>query len=124
MSTNDRLPFKALRPLGISGRVEKGEIVYLTAQEAKGYSKEDLAPFTPEATAGVGEDTRALSELSLAELKERAAAKGLKTSGSKADLIERLELADEKGDADTDEDDSDDESGDDSEDDADEGNGN
>lgn len=93
MSNDAKLPFKTLRPLGISGRVEKGQVVYLTADEARGYSSQDLVPFQGEVETPAVEDVRPLSELSLSELREKARGLGLQTSGSKADLVERLELA-------------------------------
>lgn len=93
MSNPEKLPYKVLRPLGISGRVERGQVVYLTSEQAKAYSVEDLVPYESEAeVARTGEDERAIEDLSLAELKGKALELGLKTSGSKADLIERIKL--------------------------------
>lgn len=97
MSNDGKLPYKVLRPLGISGRVEKGQVVYLTAHEAKAYAAEDLAPYEGEDEVRTGEDERTLDELSLAELKEKAKALGLKTSGSKSDLVERIQLKEQEG---------------------------
>lgn len=91
--SKERSPYKVLRPLGIDGRREKGEVVYLTADAAKAYSTEDLIPYTPEATPREAAVEKDLSELSLAELKEKASKLGLKTGGSKADLVERIQLA-------------------------------
>lgn len=98
MSQSDKLPYKVLRPLGISGRVEKGQVVYLTEQEAKAYDPADLIPYEDEAEVRTGEDERVLDELSLAELKEKAKTLGLKTSGSKSDLVERIQLKEEGSD--------------------------
>jgi len=93
MSNDTKIPFKTLRPLGISGRVEKGQVVYLTADEARAYSANDLIPLSASVETPVTEDVRALDELSLSELRVKAKDLGLTTSGSKADLIERIQLA-------------------------------
>lgn len=93
MDTDAKLPYKALRPLGISGRVEKGEVVYLTAEEARAFSADYLEPVSDSVETPVTEDTRPLDDLSLSELRIKAKDLGLATSGSKADLVERIQLA-------------------------------
>lgn len=74
-------------------RVGKGVIVDMQAEEAAAYG-DQLSPVGATPTVEVAnEPEKALDEMSAAELKEKAAALGLKTTGSKADLLDRISLA-------------------------------
>lgn len=88
------MKFVANCALGIAGdRVAKGQEVELTAEEAARFG-DDLTLIdgtdveTPEEEA----EEVPLESMTVPQLKEKAAALGLATNGSKADLLERLTL--------------------------------
>lgn len=85
--------------LSIKGsRVERGTEVELSEKEAARYAQ-DLVPvaeaFEPEPEAD--EEEVSLDDMTAIELKEKAGELGLSTSGTKADLIERISLHIEGG---------------------------
>lgn len=80
--------------LSVKGdRIEPGETVEMTAEEAARYG-DDLVPEGAEATPEPEpvQEEKSLDEMSADELKTRAEELGLKKTGSKADLIERITL--------------------------------
>jgi len=86
--------YKTLAAIAYGGRIEKGSIVELPEEVAAAFGPEYVQPFSgavPEDNADTTAD-KALDELSLAELKAKAKELGLSTSGSKADLAERIQL--------------------------------
>jgi hypothetical protein len=96
MTSDNRKEYKVLQPIGLSGRREKGEIVKLTDEEAAAFSPALIELITPVEETEADEiplADRPLDTLKFAELKELAIQLGLETSGSKADLLERITLA-------------------------------
>lgn len=89
--------YKALAAVIVNGsRIEKDRTVECSPALAESIGSNLLIAVgtTPkeEAPAPVVE-TKALDDLSLAELKAEAAKLGIKATGTKADLIERIKLA-------------------------------
>ncbi|MEP2746041.1 MAG: SAP domain-containing protein [Bauldia litoralis] len=76
-------------------RVEKGTEIELNEEQVARFDPSDISPYEgiPEAEPEeeVGEETP-LDEMSLEELKAYAKDLGLKISGSKADIMERITL--------------------------------
>jgi len=89
--------YKVLLPIGYSGRQEKGTILDLEENVAKAYGDEYLVEVSAitesEEDSQNSTDEKSVEEMSLAELKEKAASMQLPITGSKADLIERINLA-------------------------------
>jgi len=86
--------YKVLKPIGYGGRQEKGAVIEIDEAYAKAIGSEYVVE------AGKGEvattetvEEKAVEEMSLAELKAKAKALKLPATGSKADLIERINLA-------------------------------
>lgn len=81
--------------LSIKGdRVEKGTVIELSVEDAARLDPADITPAEEVIEEVIEAPAEApLEDLSLAELKDRAKALGLSTSGSKADLQERIALA-------------------------------
>lgn len=88
--------YKTNVALAIKGnRVEPGTEVELTPEAAARYG-DDLSPATGEPVEPEVEvEEVPLEEMTLDQLKAKAKALGLKATGSKADLIERISLAPE-----------------------------
>ena len=81
--------------LGIKGdRFEKGAEIELTAEEAAMFDPSDLVPAGSVAapSAEVPATDVSIEDMSLAQLKARAKELGLATTGSKADIQERITL--------------------------------
>lgn len=90
-------------------RVERGSQVEMTEDEAASLG-EDVKRAVVKSSEQSEDDThaeKALEEMSFAELKAAAEARGLAKGGSMADLIDRIKLHDESSDGDEDGDDSD-----------------
>lgn len=98
MSVEKTIKVKVLKPIGYGGRVEKGEVIEMTEAYVASFGPEYVVPATSaeaeEADTTAGEE-KPLKELSLSELREKAKSLDLSTAGTKADLIERIELAQE-----------------------------
>ena len=75
-------------------RVERGTEIELSAEEAARLDPADISPMSdiPAPEPEPVPTDKPLAEMSAAELKERAKELGLSVSGSKADLLERIEL--------------------------------
>ncbi len=73
-------------------RVRPGTIVEMDAATAANYAGSVVPVDTTPAPDPAPEEEKELAEMTAAELKEKAAALGLSTSGSKADLLERITL--------------------------------
>lgn len=91
------MKFEALRAVIVRGdRIEKGEIVDINESLAQSIGDNYLKPVDEvvkvEAKEPEVEETD-LESLSHAELKKKAEELGLSTRGSKADIIERISLA-------------------------------
>lgn len=82
--------YKVLTPIGFGGRREQGEIIEMSDEDALNYAH-CIAPAVEEVKIEVVEI--ALSEMSKANLVEKAGSLTLSTEGTKADLIERIRLA-------------------------------
>lgn len=85
--------YKTLCPIShLGSRVERGEVLDLTDDQAFNYAQDvQLVVEQPEVAPDVVEDIP-LTDMTTEQLKEKATALGLKTSGSKADLVERITL--------------------------------
>ena len=84
--------FKVQYPVAYGGRREKGEILELTEEQASRLG-DAVSPVESEVTAPEEVEEKDLDEMSADELKEKAIELELPTSGTKADLIERITLA-------------------------------
>ena len=93
MTTNKE--YRVLRPIGFGGRRERGEIISLSDADAANLPIDAIQLLSQEAPAPKAEDLEAkpLEDLKLAELRALATKLGLATSGTKADLYERIKLA-------------------------------
>jgi Arc/MetJ family transcription regulator len=81
--------------LSVKGtRIEKGQEIELDDDFAKGLASDLIKVGDEVVTETVKADEVSTDELSLEELKAKAKELGLSTRGSKADLIERISLAD------------------------------
>lgn len=84
--------YKVLRPIAWGGRQERGTEVEMDDQEAANIGDtylEEVGSVTPVETPT---DTP-LEKMTVAQLKQLAASKELSTAGTKADLLERIQLA-------------------------------
>ena len=88
---NNKKEYKVLNPIAHSGRIERGEIVLLTEDEASNFAG-NVELVTPVADV-VAEPEKPIDDMELLELKAKAEKLGLSTEGSKADLQERITLA-------------------------------
>jgi len=96
MNSNEVKEYKVLRPIGWNGRREKGAIIRLTEEEASAYSKDLITPVVAVAEVvdnKVKLEDMPLEDLKFAELKQLAENLKLDTSGTKADLLERIKLS-------------------------------
>lgn len=86
--------YTVLNPIGHSGRLERGATVELTDEEAINYGPEYVALVTA-SKAKVEEvvEEVPLAKQTVAQLRITAEELGLETTGSKADLLERITLA-------------------------------
>ena len=95
--------YKVLHPIAFGGRRERGEVVSIPDSEAPSYVKPGLVEAYGGEVEAVNEnEEKSLDEMSAAELKAKAKDLGLPTTGTKADLQERIELhlQDDEGDDD------------------------
>lgn len=92
---NETKKYKVVKPIGWNGRREKNAIVNLTEDEASAFGPEYVIPFKEEEEKVPEESLqeKPLAELSLSELRRLATELKLSITGSKADLVERIELA-------------------------------
>lgn len=72
-------------------RVRPGTVLEIDPVTAANYGS-SLVPLEPEPAPAPVEVEKSLEEMTSAELKDKAAALGLSTSGSKADVYERIKL--------------------------------
>jgi len=93
--------YKTLCAIAYGGRIEKGSIVELPDDVAKAYGREYVVPADDADEVDHVVENKSIDDMSLLELKSKAEELGLKTSGSKADLIERLTLHTEQQTAET-----------------------
>lgn len=84
--------YKTLCAIAYGGRIEKGSIVELPDDVAKAYGREYVVPADDADEVDHVVENKSIDDMSLLELKSKAEELGLKTSGSKADLVERLTL--------------------------------
>lgn len=90
--------YKVLKPIGWNGRRERGEIIRLSDEEASAYAPDMITLNKPEPVEEtVSPEDVPVEELKKAQLEELATKMGLDASGSKADLIERINLAKDSG---------------------------
>ena len=73
-------------------RVPKGTTIELTPEEAKPLALHLIGAAVEETPEPEPTPEKPLEEMSAAELKEKADSLGLSTSGTKADLLERITL--------------------------------
>lgn len=93
--------YKTLCAIAYGGRIEKGSIVELPDDVAKAYGEGYVEPVDDTAEVDHVVADKAIDDMSLLELRAKAEELGLKTAGSKADLIERLTLHTEQQTAET-----------------------
>lgn len=86
--------YKVLKPIGYGGRKEKGEILSLPEEVAKAIGSEFLEEVSSANTVKeeVVQEEKPLEKFSKAELEAKAEELGLDSTGSKADLLERITL--------------------------------
>lgn len=85
--------YKVLHPISHGGRVERGEVVTLTDEEATTKLALGLiAPVVAEEKESEEAEVE-VSAMTLTQLRAKAKELGLDASGSKADLLERVTLA-------------------------------
>jgi hypothetical protein len=90
---NEKKEYKVLNPIAHSGRIERGEIVLLTEDEARNFPNN--VELVMPVVATVEEPEKAIDDMGVRELRAKAKGLGLSTEGSKADLLERIALAEE-----------------------------
>lgn len=99
--------YKTICPITFMGdRVEAGGLVETTPEDAARYGG-DLVPADPVTVETPDEEPEPVpvDQMTVVQLKDRAKELGLSTSGSKADLVERIKLqGDGAGEAPTEED--------------------
>ena len=85
--------YKVINPIAhpLGGRVERGEVILLTESEALNFGA-NVSPVISEKVEVKVEEV-SIEKLSLLELRAKAKELDLSTSGSKADLIERISLS-------------------------------
>lgn len=99
MSAEKTIKVKVLKPIGYGGRQEPGAIIDMTEGYVASFGPEYVVPAnsaeaeTADATTG---EEKELSDMTVGELREKAKSLDLPSGGSKADLIERIELAKEE----------------------------
>jgi len=86
--------YKVLQPIGYGGRQEKGTILEIEESYAEAIGSDFVVEVGKDevASSEAGSET-SVDEMSLAELKDKAKELKLPVGGSKADLIERIKLA-------------------------------
>lgn len=85
--------YKTNYPVAIRlDRIEKGQEIELTEEEAFNLG-DAVSLVTGPAPEPVAAPEKAVADMSLSELKAKAAELGLSASGSKADLVDRITLA-------------------------------
>ena len=86
--------YKVLKPIGYGGRIEKGEIVELPTEIAENFGSEYVELVSTETEKEIEQETEQdITKLTLAQLRIKAEELKLSTTGTKADLIERITLA-------------------------------
>lgn len=94
--TEKTVKVKVLKPIGYGGRHEAGAIIDMTEGYVASFGPEYVVPAdsasVEKADTTTGEE-KELSDLTVSELREKAKSLDLPSGGSKADLIERIELA-------------------------------
>lgn len=92
---SNKKEYKVLNPFAhpLGGRVERGEIVSLTEDEASNFGPTYVQLVTPAPAVDQPEQEKPIDDMELRELKAKAEQLGLSTEGSKADLQERIALA-------------------------------
>jgi len=98
MSKTNTSSYEVLRPIAHGGRQEKGAVVQLTADEAANYGADYVKPFVAKAEVVAEVTEKPVEKMTVAELRIKAEEMGLDTTGSKADLVERINLAAEESD--------------------------
>lgn len=89
--------YKVLNPIGYSGRVERGEVIEMADDVAANYGPEYVELFSTVEEKAIEDDTETdVTKLTVAQLRIKAEEMGLATTGTKADLIERITLSIEK----------------------------
>ena len=99
---------KVLKPIGYGGRHERGAILEMEETYVASFGPEYVVPVDSVETEDTGNDVEGEKEIgamTVGELREKAKSLGLSTSGTKADLVERIELSQEE--VETDEEDED-----------------
>lgn len=96
MIVEKTIKVKVLKPIGYGGRVEKGEVIEMSEDYVNSFGPEYVVPVDSaeaDETGSTEGDEKPLDEQNLTELRATAKSLDLSTSGSKADLVERIELA-------------------------------
>lgn len=91
---SNKKEYKVLNPIAHSGRVERGEVVLLTEDEASNFTAANVELVIPVPVEEVKPE-KTIDDMELQELKAKAEALNLSTTGSKADLQERIALAEQ-----------------------------
>ncbi len=84
--------YEVLHPIAWGGRLERGETVEMTDEEASAFAPgmlKSAGTVAPKAD----EEVVAVADMNLTQLRAKAKELELDASGSKADLIERITLA-------------------------------
>lgn len=91
MSKTTKL-YRVLNPIAHGGRVERGTEIELTDEQAANYGENYVELVTAKASAEEVE-AKPVEKMTVAELRIKAEELGLDATGSKADLVERITLA-------------------------------
>ena len=92
MSKVETKTYEVLKPIGYGSRHEKGAILTMPVVDAEAIGTEYLMEATGTPAEKTSAHKKAVSKMSIAELRAYAKELELDTEGSKADLVERITL--------------------------------
>ena len=85
--------YRVLNPIAHGGRVERGTEIELTEEHAANYGSHHVELVTASSKAKAEVEEKAIDKMTVAELRIKAEELGLETTGSKADLVDRITLS-------------------------------
>ena len=91
--------YEVLKPISFGGRIEKGDTVRMTEAEAENHGSDYLVEVGKKvSTEEVEEEEKALEDMTQKELSAKAKELELKSTGTKPELLERIQLHEESSD--------------------------